>query len=192
MTRVFLWSRQLIYPCMPLPPPFPRAASKCGDANRVLAYTNYHRALHGAPSVRWTAQLASDAQAWADQAMAKALSSGNCFGSLQHAVISTQGENLYMAMGGSSNLNQCSKGVLAWYSEVADYITGVDWVSGTTPPVNSPDWQISDPSQLSKVGHFTQLVWRSTDAIGCGGEHMYMYMRMRPARLITMNAHSAY
>lgn len=60
------------------------------------------------------------------------------------------GENLYMSWGGSQDRNVImAAAITMWYNEIQYY-----------------DW--NNPGFSSQTGHFTQVVWRSTNEIGIG------------------------
>ena len=96
------------------------------------------RAQHCAPPLRWSAELARVAQAWADQ-----LRAAGC--AFEHSQ-TRYGENL--AAGTSGALDPAST-VDMWYREVDAY----DFARG---------------GFSMKTGHFTQVVWRDTTQVGCG------------------------
>ena len=58
------------------------------------------------------------------------------------------GENLHYIMPSIRNYS-CLKVVKPWYEEIKDY--------------NYANWRQS----TGKIGHFTQVVWKSTDRVGC-------------------------
>jgi uncharacterized protein YkwD len=104
----------------------------------VLAAHNRLRARHCAPALAWSPKLARVAQGWAER-----LRKGGC--SLEHSR-GSYGENLAAATPGSL-ANEDVVGL--WYAERERY-------------------RFDHPGFRSETGHFTQLVWRGTQHIGCG------------------------
>ena len=108
---------------------------------RVLAAHNAVRAEVGAPPLDWSPELAADAGAWAETLARK--------GRLQHDGQGQQGENLWM---GTANAFSIEEMVGAWADERVDYRHGA-----------FPN--VADRGKV--VGHYTQMVWRSTTEVGC-------------------------
>lgn len=104
----------------------------------VLRAHNQRRADHCASPLRWSDELAREAQRWADQ-----LASRGCV--LEHSR-TRHGENLAAGTTGAFSPEDI---VQMWYREIAQYRFGRGGFS-------------------MKTGHFTQLVWRSTREVGCG------------------------
>jgi len=144
----------------PGPKPKPPIASgdfgKKTGAEGWVADHNYFRGLHGAQPVVWDADLAEKAEHWAYK-----LSKGN---TLQHSDCYNtwpySGENLAWGYGrcASKHYNgnydlHCA--TASWYEEY--YIwNGVG------------DWQ-----RKGGIGHFTAMVWKGIDAIGCASAGDY-------------------
>jgi uncharacterized protein YkwD len=106
----------------------------------ILDRHNRHRADHCAPPLQWSEELAAVAQAWADR-----LKKAGC--AFEHSQGSPFGENLsFFAPVGSSSPDDVATG---WYSEVSAY-------------------NFAKGSFDFNTGHFTQVVWRGTRALGCG------------------------
>ncbi|NNM76144.1 SCP-like extracellular [Sphingomonas sp. ID1715] len=115
---------------------------------RLLAAHNRERALVGVPALTWDKRLAADAAIWAD-ALART-------GSFEHSPADpsdpdVQGENLWAGTPGAWAPEEM---VGYWIAEKRDYRPGV------FPSV-------SRSGDLEKVGHYTQLIWRSTRKVGC-------------------------
>jgi hypothetical protein len=110
-------------------------------ADALLAAHNAHRATHHAPALRWDASLAAGAQAWADACSFAHSQPGGAYG-----------ENLYTSSpGGAPDGAQVGRAaVQSWYDEVAQYDFG------------------AGGGFSSATGHFTQLVWVGSTALGCG------------------------
>ena len=107
----------------------------------LLAAHNSYRESLGLPPLRWSDSLAAKAQQWADH-LAE-------IGELVH---SGSGQNLAMAAAGTQTLTQL---VDLWGSEQANFTNG-----------DFPD--ISTTGNWEDVGHYSQIIWRSTTKVGCG------------------------
>jgi uncharacterized protein YkwD len=108
---------------------------------QLLAANNAYRANLGLPPLRWSDRLAADAQQWAVH-LAE-------IGQLEH---SGPGQNLAMATAGSESLPQL---VDLWGRERAEFSDG-----------DFPD--ISTTGNWMDVGHYSQMVWKTTREVGCG------------------------
>ena len=154
----------------------------CGDQNRMLALLNYYRALHNAPALKWNAQLAADALAWGKSEMARAGKTGTC--DIQHdydhlpgldalgvedsyGMLAGEGENLYQNNFPQPMLSSCSLAVRGWYD--GEYPLFGSWVGDLNDKVTG--------DMLHKVGHLTQLLWKSTTDVGCAA----LESRLSPA-----------
>lgn len=117
-------------------------------ATRILAEHNRERALMGVEPLSWSPSLAADAGKWANQLSRT--------GRFQHSpeVLSpdgTQGENLWA---GTPDRFTPEAMVSAWRREKRFYRPGMF-------PDNSVTGRVGD------VGHYTQMVWRSSRTVGC-------------------------
>lgn len=113
---------------------------------RVLATHNDERAQVGVPPLRWNADLAASAAEWADHLAAT--------GALEHAPENPdapQGENLWAGTRGRFTPEAMTA---AWIREKQHFQPG-------RFPNNSKTGRVED------VGHYTQVVWRSTRDVGC-------------------------
>lgn len=106
--------------------------------SQMLASHNARRVKHCAAPLRWSADAAAIAQRWANGLAARGCVMQHSNGKL--------GENLAMIMGGTLTPEQV---VAMWYDEVTQY-------------------DFSAPGFSMQAGHFTQVVWRGTAAVGCG------------------------
>ncbi len=68
------------------------------------------------------------------------------------------GENIFM----SSPPRSCSDAVQAWYDEIKSY-------------------DFNNPGFSSSTGHFTQVVWKSSERLGCGHANGYISCNYSPA-----------
>lgn len=104
----------------------------------LLRAHNTYRSKHGSPKLKWSADAASKAQAWAEH-LAKT-------GSLQHGGNKDMGQNLAYKSGAALSGQEVAD---MWYSEIKNY-------------------DFSRPGFSSNTGHFTQMVWASTTHMGAG------------------------
>jgi pathogenesis-related protein 1 len=103
----------------------------------ILGAHNRVRSGVGVPPLSWSDKLAAVAQAWANHLVLE--------GRLHHRASPRYGENLYLISGGRATPNDV---VSSWAGEEEDY----DYRANTCH---------------SRCGHYTQIVWRSTRAVGC-------------------------
>ncbi len=117
----------------------PTTSGKVAD-EWVKAHNKYRR-MHQVGDVKWSADIAKDAQAYADTCPK---THSDPSGEYRDG----RGENL--AWGGGYFGDNFTKVVDYWYSEVSEHdYKSNDWRGGIT-------------------GHFTQVVWKNTTEIGCG------------------------
>jgi len=120
------------------------------EMQAALDKHNEYRCMHGVPALTWDADIAASAQAWADN--------GVWAHSPKPRVINGEhiGENL--AWGGPTR--SALHATVAWYDEI----------------------QYTNPHGLATsgtgvggeaIGHYTQIVWKSTSKIGCGKARMF-------------------
>ncbi|NBC36283.1 SCP-like extracellular [Novosphingobium sp. FSY-8] len=117
---------------------------------RVLTAHNRERTRLGLAPLMWDARLADAARIWASELAAT--------GRFEHSPSHLRrmdgddtGENLYMGTGGAFSPE----------AMIADFISErADFTPGTFPQVaRTGDWH--------GVGHYTQIIWRRTRAVGC-------------------------
>ncbi len=119
--------------------PRPAASTLAAHEQAILDRHNLHRANHCAQPLQWSPKLAAVAQSWANE-----LKSAGC--AFDHSPRSPYGENLsFFAPVGSSSPDEVASD---WYSEVSEY-------------------NFTNGSFGLNTGHFTQVVWRGTQALGC-------------------------
>ncbi len=116
--------------------------------SRVLAAHNRERATLGIAPLAWDAKLAEDAAAWGRHLTR--------VGRLVHYKEDPddddpQGENLWAGTRGYYNLESM---VGLWIAEKKNFRDGVF-------PANTRTGRLDD------VGHYTQLMWRSSGTVGC-------------------------
>lgn len=117
-----------------------------GFEARLVARHNAERASLGIPPLAWDPALARAAHAWADRLAAT--------GDFRHApedAAAPEGENLWTGTAGRFSPEAM---VDAWARERRFFKPG-------RFPENSTTGRVAD------VGHYTQLVWRDTRAVGC-------------------------
>ncbi|MBL1176558.1 pathogenesis-related family 1 protein [Pantanalinema sp. GBBB05] len=107
---------------------------------QMLSAHNDWRKRYGVPTLTWSPQLASYAQAWAEKLLKE-----NRF---EHRPNSPYGENLASAWGQQLSPERV---VRMWGEEVNDY----DYATNSCKPGKM-------------CGHYTQVVWKTTQQVGCG------------------------
>lgn len=135
-------------------------------AQRVLASHNGERARLGMVALLWDARLAEEAHRWATS-LARA-------GALQHAPDRAgTGENLWAGATGGYGPEQM---VGAFIAERSAFRPG-----------RFP--QVSSTGNWADVGHYTQVIWPATRAVGCAvasaGGRDVMVCRYWPAGNVT-------
>ena len=111
-----------------------------GAMAQILGVHNAERLAVGVPPLRWDDRLAATAQHCA-QRLAASRQFRHC----------GSGENLWMGTAGRFSPTQMAE---LWAAERRDF------QPGTFPKVSrSGNWQA--------VGHYTQMVWRTTTTLGC-------------------------
>jgi pathogenesis-related protein 1 len=111
------------------------------DIQAIMAYHDKVRADVGVGPMKWSATLAAYAQEWAEH-----LAATTC--GMEHRTERKYGENLFQGTAGFYTAVAAAKG---WESEKKDYRGGV---------LTESNWH--------SAGHYTQMVWRDTTALGCG------------------------
>jgi uncharacterized protein YkwD len=131
-------------------------------ADEMVRGHNEVRAQVGAPPVRWNRDLARQAEAWAETNLR--------LGHLQHSTPQSrprQGENLAAVYGGHIRPASLLSG---WAGERSKY--------------HSEPIDCGSPTDISMVGHYTQIIWRRTTEIGCGTasdlDNQVLVCRYRP------------
>jgi hypothetical protein len=112
--------------------------------DRILAAQNRERAMLGIAPLRWDADLAEDAQSWASELTRT--------GAFRHAagyIREGAGENLWA---GTKGAYRAEEMVDAWAREKRYF------KPGPFP---------SDHHSIAAVGHYTQIIWRKSQTVGC-------------------------
>jgi pathogenesis-related protein 1 len=114
-----------------------RSRTQSSLAQAILDPHNAIRARVGVPPLVWSDQLAQVAQDWADHLIAT--------GELNHRPNNRYGENIYAISGGHATPAEV---VESWAKEARGYDIRSNTCSGV-------------------CGHYTQIVWGKTRAVGC-------------------------
>ncbi|HYJ31358.1 MAG TPA: CAP domain-containing protein [Allosphingosinicella sp.] len=115
-------------------------------AGRIVALHNRERAQVGAPPLAWDPGLAAAAAAYGPALAAR--------GRLAHSPVESragQGENLWMGTAGAFPVEEMVGG---WAAEKSVF------VPGTVP-------NVSRSGHFGDVGHYAQMIWRTTNRVGC-------------------------
>ncbi|MEA3016891.1 MAG: hypothetical protein QOI38_1613 [Sphingomonadales bacterium] len=133
------------------------------SAGRLLALHNRERAAVGAPPLAWDADLASAAASYGPALATR--------GRLAHSPPASrpgQGENLWMGTAGAFSIEEM---VGSWAAEKSVF------VPGSVP-------NVSRSGHFDDVGHYTQMIWRTTTRLGCavhrGRGNDYLICRYAP------------
>jgi len=116
------------------------------QAQEALDFHNKARKEVRTAPLSWSPELAAYAQAWADS-----LAKWGCnmaHRSSKNMKLKSYGENIYWSSGSSATALDASEG---WYSEIEKYVYGA-----------------LTPTNWSGTGHYTQMVWSNTTAVGIG------------------------
>jgi hypothetical protein len=136
-------------PGQPRPEDETGSALSAKEASDLVAFHNKVRKEAGTEPIKWSPELARFAQEWADEVARS--------GKLAHRPREGErkqryGENIAWGSGrGYGVLNAAE----SWYAEMKFYEPGT--------PIPKPE----DFSAF-KAGHYTQMVWKDTTAIGAG------------------------
>ena len=115
--------------------------------SRLLAAQNAERRAARVAPFAWDARLAAGASAYA-----RHLAATGTFRHSDGRARAGSGENLWMGTAGAFSAEEM----------IGDWASERRWfVRGTFP-------KISRTGRWSDVGHYTQLVWRTTTRVGCG------------------------
>jgi hypothetical protein len=126
-----------------VPPPTPAPVP---FSQEILDAHNRYRAAVGVSPLVWSDDLANAAQVWANT-----LDANMQFAHDPGA--QNQGENIWMGTAGAFSLTQM---VDSWGQEQQNF------QNGAFP-------NVSTTGNWSDVGHYSQIVWRSTTSVGCAG-----------------------
>jgi uncharacterized protein YkwD len=150
--------------CAEAPPQRPAARQPDAFASRLLADHNGERMRRGATPLAWSAQLAHEAQGWADRLARD--------DRMYHSDRQTRrgaGENLWSGTAGYYGAEEMVGGFLAERKY---------YKPGTFP-------QVSTTGKWEDVGHYTQVIWPTTQQVGCAvarnRSHDFLVCRYWPA-----------
>lgn len=115
---------------------------------RLLGAHNRERASAGVPALSWRSDLAASAKQWADH-LARTGRFEHFDGEAQAS--GPEGENLWA---GTRSAYSAEEMIGLWVDEKKHFKPGVF-------PENSTTGSIAD------VGHYTQVMWRSSASVGC-------------------------
>jgi pathogenesis-related protein 1 len=120
--------------------------------DQMLAQHNRYRAEVGTPALRWDNTIAASAQNYANRLLPGV--QANIKTGLVHDRNTPYGENLYGAQsyGQGATAPDPLGALSSWYAEKAQY--------------DANPQPVSDPVQ--SWGHYSQMVWRTTQRLGCG------------------------
>jgi len=121
-------------------------ADEASPANTLLDAHNRYRDAVDVPPLAWSSELAESAQAWANH-----LARTDTFAHSE--TNGDYGENLWKGTAGAYSLTNM---VDAWGDEQQYFI----------PNAAFPD--VSTTGNWADVGHYTQIIWHDTEAVGCG------------------------
>jgi hypothetical protein len=123
----------------------------------VTAAHNETREELGLPDLTWSPEIAEFAQEWSDS-----LADDAC-GTISHRDQRQYGENI--AIRGSTRAGDVftpEAAVAGWVAEVAC------WEFGTIRGSEQCDTACVEDLNSNGCGHYTQVVWRNTERVGCG------------------------
>jgi hypothetical protein len=131
---------------------------------RLLAAHNRERAALGLEPLAWDPELAAHASAWSGE-----LAQSDVMQHAEQESDDPQGENLWAGTTGAYS----PEGMVgSWAEEKAQFRPG-----------RFPE--VSRTGHWKDVGHYTQMVWRETDRVGCavaaGADFDYLVCRYRTA-----------
>jgi len=131
---------------------------------------NQYRLQVGVSPLSWSNPLARSAKQWA-AVIANRHRDGSWITAADHG---SAGENIWQGSRGGFSLTAM---VEAWGSEKQYFRNGVFDARNTGSA-------ISTTGQWSDVGHYTQIVWKNTQEVGCGlaktSQHEFLVCRYNP------------
>lgn len=119
------------------------------DPSSMVEAHNKWRSQVGVPDIKWSDTLARTAQVWADK-----LKSKGCL--LKHSQGSGYGENLYEA------------GPIRWSDGTKETQSVTSRMVVDSWGNEKQDYNYENNSCSNVCGHYTQVVWKNTNEVGCG------------------------
>ena len=142
----------------------PPVLASSGFAAELLMHHNVERKRLGKPPLAWSSKLAQDAKRWADR-----LARSDRLEHSSQAERGGAGENLWMGYAG--------------YYSAGDMIGGFIDERRHFKPGTFPN--ISRTGNWRDVGHYSQIIWRDTQQVGCavakGRTNDFLVCRYWPA-----------
>lgn len=114
--------------------------------NSIVDSVNQYRERHGAPPVQLDQELVDYAKS-----RAALVSTENYLNHGHAGLTEGLGENLSWQASSAQTPGSTTGATGSWYGEIKDY-----------------DFAAPAPSDSSKTGHFTQLVWKGSTRVGAG------------------------
>lgn len=139
--------------CEAAPTPAPTAVSVTVTSLACVGAHNTKRNQHkDTPALSWNSNLARGSESWAIH-LADINTDTNNINLIHSESSGNYGENIYYSGSSRNTVKTCSDAVTPWYDEERYY----DW--------NNPG---NSNTARKAIGHFTQVVWKSTTEVGCG------------------------
>lgn len=108
----------------------------------IQSYVNNYRELNQAPPMIWEESIYLFSQNWSNYMMSSKL--------FKHSGIASYGENIAYFQGyGTDIISLIKKSIDLWYNEIVNY-------------------DFTNPEYSNKTGHFTCLVWKSSNKFAMG------------------------
>lgn len=145
--RAFFLAGALLFSAAALPQAAQADPAVRFATTKSAKFHNDYRARHGVPALKVDDALAKSAQEWADN------------GETRHSPRDWRngaGENLFYTTERCRE-DHLEEAARLWYEEIYDY------------DYNHPDTVEGDDKEFAKgIGHFTQMIWKSSKKIGVG------------------------
>jgi hypothetical protein len=138
-----------------------------GETGVLVGFTAAHNAKRAMVDVEppmqpltWDDEAAAFAQSWADTL------AESCAQNIEHSPMPrAYGENIAAFFGfggGSGPIGSAEQVVENWHAEIAC------WTYGTIRGTEECDMQCTAAMFSNGCGHYTQVVWSTTERVGCG------------------------
>jgi hypothetical protein len=134
----------------------PPATGESGIFEGVTAAHNAARQALALPDLSWSSSLAEYAQQWSDTLAA------GCSG-IRHRTDGSYGENIAVRASRPFRVPfSAEEAVEGWVAEVAC------WEYGSINRTETCEASCISALNSTGCGHYTQVVWRNTESVGCG------------------------